>query len=149
MLNFFKHLFGKKKKQLEAVEQESKQQEKKSKIDEILDKLEKIEKKLDEITKKEDVLPILNDIYWILKKDRQMKKLTEKDIKLLEVLYREGPMTAEDVASFLGISRSTSSLRLNRLYSIGYLEKRIMDRKVYFVIKNEEEIEKLLEEFSS
>ena len=116
------------------------------------DKVEELKKDVDKLSNEElkevllDLREKIYEIYYIVKKDWELKKLNNRDIEILKLLLKKGPLSAEDIAETLGISRSTASLRLNRLYSMGYLEKDIKDRRVLYFIKNYDYVKKLLEE---
>lgn len=78
---------------------------------------------------------------WVLEALKSHKSrpvidnITTKDRELLNILYT--PQTAVDVAKKLNITRSTASLRLNKLASMGLLEKESDGKNIKFKQKEE------------
>jgi len=103
-----------------------------------------IYKALKDIDKKLEKLMLLDEIYKILTKGKEEIKLTVRDKQTLRLLSQYGMMTAEEVAKKMNISRSTASLRLNKLFLMGLLDKKIENKKVFFFIKDQEKANRLL-----
>ncbi|UCD04555.1 MAG: helix-turn-helix transcriptional regulator [Candidatus Woesearchaeota archaeon] len=71
------------------------------------------------------------------KKEKKQKiKLTKKDKKVLEYVEKVKQTGANEAASKLKISRSNASLKLNRLYEEGFLEKVRDGKNVFYVFKH-------------
>jgi len=66
---------------------------------------------------------------------KELKALSLKDQEAYEVLKKEGALTTEEFAQKIGISRSTASTRLNKMYQLGLLDKKTIDKKVLFEVK--------------
>lgn len=78
---------------------------------------------------------------WVLEALKSHKSrpvidnITTKDREMLNILYT--PQTAVDIAKKLNITRSTASLRLNKLASMGLLEKESDGKNIKFNVKEE------------
>ena len=72
----------------------------------------------------------------IEKNETSQKKpliLSEIDQKILEFINRKGTVTAEDVMKEFGYKgQNGASARLNKLYSLGFINKTQAGKKVYF-----------------
>ena len=117
----------------------------------ILDSLSRV---LDSIDYKLDKLDKLDEILELLKQGKQkmeekgveIPEINEaihkienesiKDKEVLDVLTQHEMLSAEELASRMGISRSTASYRLNRLVNAGLVEKVPQGKKVFFKIKS-------------
>lgn len=51
----------------------------------------------------------------------------ERDQQILAILNREGPLTRNDLATRLGISRSLTSIAINRLKDSGHVRRCVGD----------------------
>ncbi len=61
--------------------------------------------------------------------------LSEVDEKIIAFVKEKGRATADEVQKALGYKgRNAASARLNRLYQLGFLEKKRAGRKVYYLI---------------
>lgn len=59
--------------------------------------------------------------------------LPEKDKKILEIIRKNGRVSADDIKTALGYKgRNAASARLNKLYNLGLLTKVKFGRKVYY-----------------
>ena len=106
--------------------------------------LTSIYKALKDIDRKLEKLVLLDEIYRILTKGKEEIKLTVRDKEVLRLLSQYGMMTADEVAKKMNISRSTASLRLNKLFLMGLLDKKVENKKVFFFIKDQEKVNRLL-----
>jgi len=67
----------------------------------------------------------------------QIDQLTMKDKEVLEWVGRQERVTAQQLASYINLSRSTASFRLNRLEELGALEKEAIGKKIYYKLKKQ------------
>jgi len=117
-------------------------------LEQLLNVLEHMNQQLSSLSKLDEILLLLKDSKKQLEKKgvksealdkaiEQIELLSLKDKEAFDVLKKKGPLTAEQLAKELGISRSTASSRLNRLYSFGRVDKHIMkdSKKVLFEVK--------------
>jgi DNA-binding transcriptional ArsR family regulator len=95
-----------------------------SKLDEVLDLLKQEKADLEASGKHSERLD---------KAILELERATIKDRDAIKILKKE-PMTAEKLASELKISRSTASSRLNRLYSLGAVDKYAEGKNIYYKI---------------
>jgi len=108
--------------------------------------LEQMNSKLDSLVKLDYIISLLEES----KKDmegrgvetksidlaiKELKALSLKDQEAYNFLKKQGPMTTEEFAKKTGISRSTASTRLNKMYQFGLLDKKTIDKKVLFEVK--------------
>jgi len=68
---------------------------------------------------------------------QKVEYLTLKDRQFLEAVEGKEPISAEEMADYLGCSRSTASFRLNRLGNMGILKKEVQGKKILFKINFE------------
>jgi len=115
--------------------------------------LEQLTNVLDSISCKLDDLKKLDEILELLKAEKtemeasgkhserldraiaELERATIKDRDAVELL-RKGAMTADHLAAGLKLSRSTASSRLNRLYSLGAVDKYAEGKKIYYKIRD-------------
>ena len=64
-----------------------------------------------------------------------ISQLTIKDKEVLEWIERQERVTANQLADYINLSRSTASFRLNRLSELGALEKEAIGKKIYYRIR--------------
>jgi DNA-binding MarR family transcriptional regulator len=65
----------------------------------------------------------------------QIGQFTIKDKDVIEWVARQERVTAQQLADFLNLSRSTASFRLNRLSELNALEKEAIGKKIYYKLK--------------
>lgn len=65
-----------------------------------------------------------------------ISQLTIKDKEVLEWIERQERVTANQLADYINLSRSTASFRLNRLAELGALDKEAIGKKIYYKIKD-------------
>ncbi len=106
-------------------------------------KLEKIEdsiqSKLREESEVRAAIPI--------KKEKALANLTETELKVLQILAKEGEKTASQIREKINLTREHTSRLMKRLYSRGYVERntdrlpyvyRIKEEMLDFLLKKEE-----------
>lgn len=64
-----------------------------------------------------------------------LKGLTVKDREALKLFKDNGPFTTKAFAKKAGLSRSTASSRLNKLFSLGLLDKEAEGKKIIYKLK--------------
>lgn len=64
-----------------------------------------------------------------------ISQLTIKDKEVIDWVGRQERVTANQLADYINLSRSTASFRLNRLAELGALEKEAIGKKIYYKIK--------------
>jgi len=64
-----------------------------------------------------------------------ISQLTIKDKEVIDWVSRQERVTANQLADYINLSRSTASFRLNRLAELGALEKEAIGKKIYYKIK--------------
>ncbi len=113
-------------------------------LDNITRVLESIDYKLENLDKLDEILDLLKKGRESLKeKGIEIPEINEaiekvesvKDKEVLDILSQHEMLSAEELASRLGISRSTASYRLNRLVNAGLVKKVPQGKKVFFKIK--------------
>ncbi len=102
--------------------------EKLDKLDEILELLREGRKELAEKGVKSEKIEQAIEM---------LEELSARDQEMIQLLEDRGPMTAEEIAEAMGMSRSTVSYRLNRLVKKGYLEKIPRGKRVFFKAKSD------------
>jgi len=106
-------------------------------LDELTRQLGVINDKLDNLEKLNEILEILrkNEFYVDKVDSENINDITIKDKEALETIDRVGSVEAMKLARLLKISRSTASLRLNRLHSFGFLEKFSKGKTIFYRLK--------------
>ncbi|MDD2678632.1 MAG: winged helix-turn-helix domain-containing protein [Candidatus Nanoarchaeia archaeon] len=115
--------------------------------------LEQLSDILSSMDKKLDKLSFLDEILHLLKGSRaqimdlggnpedldkaitHLEGITIKDEEVIRALGSKGPQTAESLARLMGISRSTASSRLNRLFSMNLIRKKTDGKFIYFSVE--------------
>ncbi|MCW1296788.1 MAG: winged helix-turn-helix domain-containing protein [Candidatus Parvarchaeota archaeon] len=92
------------------------------------------------LSKLDEILNILKEKqkekYSIIEKKEKLSSI--KDKEFLNFFLEGEKHTAYDLAQKLGMSRSTISFRLNRLFEQGLLEKELIGKKIFFKLKKDE-----------
>ena len=116
-------------------------------LNQITEILQSISEKLEELKKLDELLQLLKEeerprrvfrprsaVEYAL---TNVGHVTYKDKEVIELLESSGEegMTSEEVGAALNLARSTVCYRLNRLYSMGLVDKKMVGRKIVFVIK--------------
>lgn len=116
-------------------------------LDTLTEVLRKMDGKLAALAKLDDILGILKEVKSSLsgtgvysrrldKAIEEIEDITIKDEQVLRILSQEGRKTADEISQVLGITRSTASLRLNKLYNSGVLDKKPQGKKIFFEVKS-------------
>ena len=110
----------------------------------LTDILTGLDGKLDELSKLDEILGILKTGEAVKSEERKLgavdrvlkrvRHITIKDRMVIDLLENRHPLSADEVAEELNLSRSTISYRLNKLYSMGVLDKEVAGRKILFKI---------------
>jgi DNA-binding transcriptional ArsR family regulator len=112
-------------------------------LEQLTDILTSMNLKMDKLTLLDDILALLKESRTEIrivggsteKLDKAIAKLeglTIKDEEVLRVLSEKGPKTADELASLIGISRSTASSRLNRLNKMKVVKKKADGKLIYY-----------------
>jgi DNA-binding transcriptional ArsR family regulator len=115
-------------------------------LEQLTNVLDSIDNKLKDLSKLDEVLELLKQEKADLeasgkhserldKAILELERATVKDRDAVKILRKE-PMTADQLATSLKISRSTASSRLNRLYSLGAVDKYAEGKKIYYKIRD-------------
>jgi len=78
----------------------------------------------------------------VIKEITKIKKIvadadmTEEEKAIIEHLKKQGESDADTVSTQFKISRSNASLKLNKLYKWGFLDKRLEEKTVFYKIKD-------------
>jgi predicted HTH transcriptional regulator len=80
----------------------------------------------------QNILLKLEKIEKLLEAKPKVEALSEQDKKVLELVKELGSVTARDLMKAFGYKQNSASSRLNRLVTLGYLEKKHAGRKVVF-----------------
>lgn len=88
---------------------------------------------LEQIDKKLDVLNAKVDKAGLSKQDGSKAELASQEQKILDLAKNR--ITANEISDALEISRSNASLKLNKLFDMGLLEKEQDGKTVYYQIK--------------
>ena len=98
-------------------------------IEELIKRIESLEERINRLETKIDAMRRTFLGYT------QKSKLTTRDIQVLVYMYKnKNPISATELGKALNISRSTASLRLNKLYYFGLVKKRVENRITYFFL---------------
>lgn len=117
-------------------------------LETLTDILKRIDIKLENLSKLDEIIEILKTKEKELEREgvetkeiseaiRRLENITFKDKQVLGVLEKEEKLSANQMAKLLNITRSTASLRLNKLYEMGVLEKEAKGRNILFKIKKD------------
>lgn len=108
--------------------------------------LASMDEKLDKLSKLDKVLALLEDAREQLEGAglstssvdsaiSNLKGITVKDQEALDLFKDDGSFTTKAFAKKAGLSRSTASSRLNKLFSLGLLEKEAKGKKIVYKLK--------------
>ncbi|MDD5417576.1 MAG: winged helix-turn-helix transcriptional regulator [Candidatus Nanoarchaeia archaeon] len=117
-------------------------------LDTLTEVLKSMDGKLTNLGKLDDILGILKDTKHSLSQKgissrklddaiKEIEDITIKDEQVIKILMENGKKTANEISKELGITRSTASLRLNKLYASGILDKKPSGKKIFFVYKSD------------
>ena len=116
-------------------------------LEELGNVLKQMNNKLDELNKLDEILILLHETQSELKDKgveptainkaiEEIERLTIKDKEVVSWIVKQERVTANQLAGYTGLSRSTASFRLNRLAELGVLEKEAIGKKIYYKPKN-------------
>lgn len=116
-------------------------------LEELSNVLKQMNNKLDELSKLDEILMILHETKSELEEKgiesnkvdqaiEEIERLTIKDKEVVSWIVKQERVTANQLAGYTGLSRSTASFRLNRLAELGVLEKEAVGKKIYYKPKN-------------
>jgi len=104
-------------------------------LNSIMELLEQINQKLDMLNTRIDRLEAKRTKVKV-KVEKPQVKLSKQEQKILAYIKAKKTVQANFIANKLNISRSNASLKLNKLYQIGYLDKQQDGKDVYYSFKN-------------
>ena len=90
---------------------------------------------------------IKKDPVIFIKRDKAMASLTDTEIKVLEILSKEGPKTAPEIKERVQLSREHTARLMKKLYEEGYLEREAA--KIPFRYSIKKEMENLMQKAES
>ena len=112
----------------------------------LTDILSGLDGRLSELKKLDEILEILRAREAVKQEEmklgaverviKRVRHITLKDRILIDLLEKRSPISADDAAAELNLSRSTISYRMNKLYSMGVLDKEVLGRKILFKISD-------------
>ncbi len=112
--------------------------------------LELLTNLLGSVDKKLEKLDLLDEIARLLRESSEEKEAeaeeieediirkfgaTVKDRDAYNILLKKGPMSAEQLALEMKVSRSTASARLNRLFNLGLVDKEARGKEIFYRAK--------------
>ena len=105
----------------------------------LKNRIENLEEKIIKLTeipeiKRETVIPI--------RREKAMSAITETEVRVLELLSKEGAKTAPEIKNRIKLSREHTARLMKKLYEKGYLERET--GKIPFKYKIKEEMENIL-----
>ena len=100
----------------------------------VMDLFEQINQKLDELNTRIDRMEA-KKVRVKVKHETPEAKLSSQEERILAFIKTKKIVQACPIARKLRISRSNASLKLNKLYSIGYLDKQQDGKDVHYSIK--------------
>lgn len=107
-------------------------------MDERLEQLVKLDEILDLLNKSKEEIADKGVISENLDKAiRQLQLISIKDKEVIEVLQKKGKLTADQMSNEIKVTRSTCSSRLNRLYTLGLLDKEAVGKRIFYKIKKD------------
>lgn len=128
-------------------------EELKAKVDELSVKYDKVLKKLSEIEKsgiektevrEKNVESKVKSsrATFTTKDDKVLVSLTETELKVLEILAKEGEKTVPEIKDKIGLTREHTARLMKSLYTRGYVERR--DDRIPYVYRLNKEMEEIL-----
>ncbi len=98
---------------------------------------------LDEQLQKATAVPEVRSMPVIpIKKDKAIAALTETELTVLDMLFKEGPRTAPEIKERVQLSREHTARLMKKLYEKGYLERET--GKIPFKYSLKKEMKKIL-----
>lgn len=123
--------------------------------EQILPQIEKLNERVNEVVKaQEDVAqriskPQETQIRGVIpiKRERALAQLTETELRVLEILTKEGRKTAPEIKSQIGLTREHTARLMKKLYVKGYVERD--EAKTPYAYRIKEEMRKILKKTES
>ncbi len=114
----------------------------------LVQSLESIDYKLSDLKKLDDILLLLKKSKDELEQKgvssttldtavQELERISMGDKTALDAIKKYGPVTTEKLADKMKLSRSTMSTKLNKLYTLGMLDKQVVGKEVQFFFKNQ------------
>jgi len=97
--------------------------------------LRELNQKLGDISSKLDELLAHTRESHAPKISQYPKSLTVKDRELIKILEDREPLNTQELAKALGVNRTTASIRLNKLASVGVLDKKSRGKEIEYSIR--------------
>lgn len=112
-----------------------------NKLDDIEERVTNLEKRpIRKISKpsKKSKKEIVKEIQQVTKVKKIVADadMTEEEKAIVEHLKKQGESDADTISTQFKISRSNASLKLNKLYKWGFLDKRLEEKTVFYKIKD-------------
>jgi DNA-binding transcriptional ArsR family regulator len=118
-------------------------------LEQLTDILMSMDKKLDKLTILDEIIMLLQGTRTqiidlggstdqIDKAINHVEGLTIKDEEVIRTLNTKGPQTADGLSRLMGVSRSTASSRLNRLFSMKIIRKKTDGKFIYFSVEQKQ-----------
>ncbi|MGC8884940.1 MAG: hypothetical protein ACP5KK_00325 [Candidatus Nanoarchaeia archaeon] len=101
----------------------------------IMDLLNEINAKLDELSRRLEKLELQKVKESKATQATPTIKLNSSEQSVLDFVKKAKEARAQEVAESLGISRSNAALKLNKLFSMGFLDKRQDGKDVFYFLK--------------
>jgi DNA-binding MarR family transcriptional regulator len=120
-------------------------EEMRSEVKGIKEAQDKVMKKLVEVEKikQEAYLPEAKIEAAIpIKKEKALAPLTETELRVLEIIGKEGEKTAPEIKEKIGLTREHTARLMKKLYKDGYLERDT--HKMPYIYRLKEEMQKIL-----
>ena len=108
-----------------------------SKYSTILKKISELESKEREETIEEPVEPVIP-----IRREKAIGQLTETEMKILELLAREGEKTAPEIKEQIKLTREHTARLMKKLYAKGYIERKT--NRIPYAYSLKKEMEELL-----
>jgi uncharacterized membrane protein len=114
-------------------------------LEQLTEILASIDSKLNKLNKLDEIVSLLDKERIELDKAgiptetldiaiAKLKGLSTKDKEAIEVMKKHKSLTTENFAKKIGLSRSTASTRLNKLHTMGILNKTTNGKKILYKI---------------
>ncbi len=120
-------------------------EEMKSEVKGIKEAQDKVMKKIVEVEKikQEAYVPEAKIEAAIpIKKEKALAPLTETELRVLEIIGKEGEKTAPEIKEKIGLTREHTARLMKKLYKDGYLERDT--HKMPYIYRLKEEMQKIL-----
>lgn len=106
---------------------------------------EEVMKKLIDFEKIKQITPVPEvkiEAAIPIKKEKALEPLTVTELRVLEMISKEGEKTAPEIKEKIGLTREHTARLMKKLYKNGYLERNT--HKMPYVYQLKEEMEKIL-----